>query len=328
MVENEDYIIEKVEQKVNHGGSFIKKNYILKPETFKTCLISSKNTDKYRKYYLLLEKVYVNYTNYERSYMNKLSSFKDYKIDNLIKKVDDLKIQNDNLQNQNSELIIYAKDSNNMIRELKIDIASIIKLLSKFLSGSIDLIYTFNTVTNIRKIKCLIVYKLKNEQTNTYIVAIRYCQLDSISQSIKDLLNKETNDGYKIEDYTIIGFLQANLIPVQTIYDNVLLIDKNGKQTIDDDLTENEADNTISRIVEVVEDTKFSFYVQEMNNDENLSKYADSFIEMRRLDNEFNNAINNILDRSLHPKVFENRNFMVNTVSNSLTRYYTDYINR
>ena len=54
-IENEDYRLRNVAQPVKQGGVSIKKEYTLHPRLFKLCLMRSKNTLKYAKYYLLLE---------------------------------------------------------------------------------------------------------------------------------------------------------------------------------------------------------------------------------------------------------------------------------
>jgi hypothetical protein len=71
---------------------------MLTPESFKLALMSAKkypgqtvNPLVYRKYYLLLEKVFKLYTDYEREYSNCILAIKDDKIDEQFKKIDELK---------------------------------------------------------------------------------------------------------------------------------------------------------------------------------------------------------------------------------------------
>jgi polyhydroxyalkanoate synthesis regulator protein len=66
LTENEDYLLRHVAQRdITHGGSN-KKSYMLTPDAFKMCLIRAKNTRKYAKYYLFLEKALNYYDKYQR----------------------------------------------------------------------------------------------------------------------------------------------------------------------------------------------------------------------------------------------------------------------
>ncbi len=95
-LENEvDYRLLHVSQPVKQGGFVKSVNYTLTPEAFKKCLMraqrrSNQEVDPviYCDYYLLLEKIYKLYTDYEREYSAKLMSMKDDKIDQLLAKVD------------------------------------------------------------------------------------------------------------------------------------------------------------------------------------------------------------------------------------------------
>ena len=50
-VEGEDYLMSEVRQQVNKHGGNNKKAYMMKPKTFKLCLMRSKNCKQYAKYY-------------------------------------------------------------------------------------------------------------------------------------------------------------------------------------------------------------------------------------------------------------------------------------
>jgi len=73
LVENEDYRLEDVLQPVPQGGYSTKKVYIITPEAFKKCLMRAQRRPRqkvdpviYCDYYLLLEKTYKLYTDYEK----------------------------------------------------------------------------------------------------------------------------------------------------------------------------------------------------------------------------------------------------------------------
>jgi len=93
LIENEDYRVHNVMQplKGKRGGATSGfKEYKLTPYAFKLCLIRSKNSKEYAKYYLLLEQVFKNYQEYQIMYQKVLLSGKDDKIDKMQKDIDDL----------------------------------------------------------------------------------------------------------------------------------------------------------------------------------------------------------------------------------------------
>ena len=102
-IENEDYRLRNVAQPVKQGGVSIKKEYTLHPRLFKLCLMRSKNTLKYSKYYLLLEECIKYYNDYK-------DKMKQTEINRLMNKMD---ITNNKLDNVISEL----KESNEQLKE-------------------------------------------------------------------------------------------------------------------------------------------------------------------------------------------------------------------
>lgn len=55
--EDKDYLLGNVSEQFSSGVKY-KNEYYLHPRAFKLCLMQSKNTKIYAKYYLLLERVY------------------------------------------------------------------------------------------------------------------------------------------------------------------------------------------------------------------------------------------------------------------------------
>jgi hypothetical protein len=95
LVEGVDYLLLDVQQQVESGTKH-SKVYHLTPGAFKLCLMraqrrASQPVDPviYAKYYILLEKVFKLFTDYEKAYLSKLNSMKDDKIDSLEKKIDE-----------------------------------------------------------------------------------------------------------------------------------------------------------------------------------------------------------------------------------------------
>jgi len=114
LIENEDYLVANVGQqdsKKKHGGSNAKE-YKLTPYAFKLCLIRSKNSKEYAKYYLLLEQVFKNYQEYQIMYQKVLLSGKDEKLDEMKQTIDKQSAQID-------ELLGYAKKTVERNEELK-----------------------------------------------------------------------------------------------------------------------------------------------------------------------------------------------------------------
>jgi hypothetical protein len=92
LAENEEYQLQDVLQLRPQGGTSIKKIYMLTPEAFKKCLMRAQRRPKqkvdpviYCDYYLLLEKTYKLYTDYEKQLLNKQLEQKDHQLEQQIK---------------------------------------------------------------------------------------------------------------------------------------------------------------------------------------------------------------------------------------------------
>ena len=135
LIENEDYLLTDVrEQDRNHGGSN-KKVYHLTPGAFKKCLMrAQRRVDQpidpviYCDYYLLLEKIYKLYTDYERTYSEKLLSMKDDKIDKLQKTVED---QSKKMDEQSKKMDEQSKKIDNLT-SMNVDQSAEIKQLLQY----------------------------------------------------------------------------------------------------------------------------------------------------------------------------------------------------
>ena len=131
MNENEDYQLLNVEQvrTTSNGlnrGEVIKKEYYLKPDAFKICLMRAKNTKKYAYYYIFLEKCIHYYNEYQELYNQVLMSGKDKRIDEqdkkineMLKKLDHSIEQNDEMLNDMSELKYQNDDLNDNINDIR-----------------------------------------------------------------------------------------------------------------------------------------------------------------------------------------------------------------
>ena len=115
-VENIDYVVLTpqrwgVKREGRGGSNGNAKQYEMKPHAFKMCLMRSKNTKAYAKYYMELEKCFYYYNKYQIKYQKVLLSGKDTKIDDLNKKVDDVLQENKKQSEEIKELLKYAKNT-------------------------------------------------------------------------------------------------------------------------------------------------------------------------------------------------------------------------
>lgn len=92
-----DYLLLDIQQPVKQGGFVTHKQYTLTPEAFKKCLMGARrytgqgvDPKIYLNYFLLLEKVFKLYMDYERQYASRLLQCKDDKIDEQSNKIDNL----------------------------------------------------------------------------------------------------------------------------------------------------------------------------------------------------------------------------------------------
>ena len=129
---DEDFRLLNVEQSKS-GGCTHKNEYYLHPDAFKICLMRSKNTKKYAKYYILLEKCIKYFNDYQlelnKKYNIKLKlkiEKKDIKIDKLEEKInkilEDNKIMLENnkkILDDNKNLEVLLINSNNKLSKLE-----------------------------------------------------------------------------------------------------------------------------------------------------------------------------------------------------------------
>jgi hypothetical protein len=108
------------------GATSGSKEYKLTPYAFKLCLIRSKNSKEYAKYYLLLEQVFKNYQEYQIMYQKVLLSGKDEKLDEMKAQIDELlnyaketKEQNEDLKDKIDDLNDNMEDINENMEDIK-----------------------------------------------------------------------------------------------------------------------------------------------------------------------------------------------------------------
>jgi hypothetical protein len=105
LIENEDYQVHNVmQQSETSRGIKHAKEYHLTPYAFKLCLIRSKNSKEYAKYYLLLEQVFKNYQEYQIMYQNKI--------------INGISNENKSLHNKIDELLNYGKQTTKKLNEI------------------------------------------------------------------------------------------------------------------------------------------------------------------------------------------------------------------
>ncbi len=337
LVENEDFhLLPNVGQQMKSTGkgSGVKyKNvYTLTPYALKLALIRSKNTKVYARYYILLEIVFKFYNEYQYLYQQKLLSMKDDKIDHLQQTVE---TQSENIKTvveQNKKILNLAEQQgvkidalHDTVKNLEIKIDELIKLVNKFLSGQVDLIYTFNN--NIRDTKVLIIYKLQHKDDDTkYNVVLRYAGLNQISKSISNFTAKKDNESYNIVSFTTIGAIQQNMISVQQICKKLCNINALNKQTLDG-LSNDECNELIKNAFDVIEKNKINKFSENMQSNEVLREHADSMKHLMKLDNQFNKDIITLFDKYLKEKVFDNKSFRVSKLCSELDKLYHIYKN-
>ena len=128
LVKNADYLLRHISEQLESGTKH-SKAYYLTPYAFKKCLIRARRYGTqpidpviYCDYYLLLEKVFKLYTDYERLYAEKLMSIKDDKIDVQSKKIDKLQSTVESQSAEIRELLGYAKETVETLHEVQDDL--------------------------------------------------------------------------------------------------------------------------------------------------------------------------------------------------------------
>ena len=338
-IENVDFKCLTVERstvkRVGRGGANgNKKQYNLTPKLFKLCLMRSFKENKYAKYYLLLEECFYYYQKYQIMYYVVLLSGKDKKLDDMTETINKQSGDIKNLINQNEKIFNLAEkqgikldemhdtvnEMHETVKGLEIKIDELIKLVHKFLSNQIDLIYTFKS--NIKDTKVLIIYKL--QKNDKYHLVLRYCGLNQISKSINDFMKKKINKDTKIIDFVIIGAIQDNIITIQSIYKSLDSIDNMNKQTLTE-ISDEECNNIITSVISIISKNKNTLFVENLEKNEILKEHCDTMKHLTKLDCEFNNSVNNIVKKYLNEKINDKKNLRVNRIVNELENIYKEY---
>jgi hypothetical protein len=126
LIENEDYQVHNVmQQSETSRGKKYAKEYKLTPYAFKLCLIRSKNSKEYAKYYLLLEQVFKNYQEYQIMYQNNIINGITDENKSLHKKIDELLGYAKETQKQNEEIKEQNEELNDKVDNLQDNMADI-----------------------------------------------------------------------------------------------------------------------------------------------------------------------------------------------------------
>ena len=179
-IENVDYQLTNVGQLRTQGGSGIKKEYTLHPRLFKFCLMRSKNTLIYSKYYILLEECIKYYNDYQlqmsKSEINRLINKLDIANENSKKLHEDNLITHNKLDISNKELKESNKKSDKLYNEL-VETNENLELIQDKLE---------ERVPNAKeKDICEIFILLKHEDEKTYYILTR--KENSIKKRIGEL---------------------------------------------------------------------------------------------------------------------------------------------
>jgi hypothetical protein len=329
LIKDIDFVLTRVgEHEISNKGGNNKLTYLLKPDSFKKLLLDLDDHTqrlKFINYFALLEKCVSYYNTYQQLYSEKLLSGKDEKIDNLEKDIKEVLNQNNKQSEEIKKLMKYAKDTNEKVDELNIKVDELLKLIHKFLSNQINLLYTFNS--NIDQTKVLIIYKLQNlNDNNKYQIVIRYCVLNMISNSINQFTKKKMNTDYKIVKSIIIGAIQENMITIQSIYKNLDSIENINKQTIKD-ISNDESETIINDIFKIVNNNKLNLFVNKLEDNKVLKNHCDTMKHLTTMDNEFNNNINDLINDYLSEKLYNNKSFRVKKLCCDLKVIYDRFKN-
>ena len=131
-VKDEDYDVADVREVRKQGGTTSTNHYHLTPQAFKKCLMRAQRRANqpidpviYCDYYLLLEKVFKLYTNYERMYSEKLHSIKNDKIDSLEDTLSNLLSKVDSIVESNNRLEKHAEEQEKLAKKAEFNLDSV-----------------------------------------------------------------------------------------------------------------------------------------------------------------------------------------------------------
>jgi hypothetical protein len=198
------------------------KKIMMKPGVFKKCLMNAKNTDIFRDYYILLERIFVAYQYYQLQCKEKMLALVRESNKELLNKQDELLNKQDELIAMNKNLMAYAKSTNDMVASLYQSFSIFAKMIiptwigSTVIKQQYELIFskTEQQMRSIRSLKVMFVIAVLNdedaaipfderedEDLNTHTDMFLYCcctNIRDIPQRIKEIhdrhcIKSETN---------------------------------------------------------------------------------------------------------------------------------------
>ena len=177
---------------------------MLTPDAFKKCLIGSNKTDKYAKYFLLLEKI-IKYYNQYQLILNKLERSKlSKKLDELLikmdisnNKLDKQTIELNEIKNKNDELLNINKNQTTEINKL-CNIVEDTNIKTEEIAEQLTTI-SHNQVPKLKDVKFTHDYLLLRDDENN----IKFYSIRAQKKNIQTALDKKPNHTHCITIYLL-----------------------------------------------------------------------------------------------------------------------------
>lgn len=264
------------DSKKKHGGNN-KKEYKLTPRAFKLCLLRSKNSQEYAKYYLLLEQVFKNYQKYQIMYQKVLLSGKDEKLDEMKAQID--------------ELLNYAKETKNHNDDLKDTVEDLKESMDDIKEQNEDLKESMDDIKDAFKDTADRSVPNPNEEHNRHeFILLQHKELTNRFKFIRGIQKcNESRIASKYSEYNIIK-RDFNANPIQLF--------KQFKESIKENyklekakITANKTLKNKNQLKKEVEKIKFTSNDLELQFDYTLDNLLDKLSEVcNERFTEYNNS--------------------------------------
>jgi len=270
--ENLDYRVANVGQPVQQGGVSIKKVYTLTPYAFKLCLIRAKNSFEYADYYLMLEKVFYYYREYQNQYQTKLLSMKDDKIDEQTKKIDELLKETKGQTKQIEELLNYGRTTNEKLDEVQEELQETNEKLDDVQEHFDDLLDAVGEIKNaFEDTANRSVPNPKSEKDRSEFVLLQYkANINKFKflRGMKEYNDKKIENQYEDEYNLIVRDYNAN--PMQLFKKFKCIVQEEYKQAKRDIKNNNHLKGKKMRLKREAEKIKFNATNLELKNNYTL----------------------------------------------------------
>lgn len=264
--------------------------YVLKQSAFKECLMLSKRTNKYRRYFTIFESIHANYYSYQMLYYKKLLLNDSHILES---------IHNDkNMCEEKSKNIIEKPDLTK--KEMQI-------IVKKFISNASKAIYDFNEIP--KKSRIFFAYILKNTNVThkkNFRIIFVYEKIMNIPETFKPVFRLIEHDGYEYYDIEVFGLVTDFIYSIKN-FGKLHHMENKSKDL--NKINELDVDEIIDEIHNNIKKNKIKHFQNRLDNDKILQHFPDKLEKIIELESNKFQIINKMIYDFITEKFIPEKSF-------------------